>query len=109
MADTVLITESTLTDRYQTTVPDAVRKALQLGKREKIRYTIQADGNVVLSRVEVTEKDPALGSFLTFLAKDIQNHPEQLKAATPELVARIDGLVGSLEVDLDAPLDDEEQ
>lgn len=109
MADTVLITESTLTDRYQTTVPDAVRKALQLGKREKIRYTIQADGNVVLSRAEVTEKDPALGSFLTFLAKDIQNHPEQLKAATPELVARIDGLVGSLEVDLDAPLDDEEQ
>jgi antitoxin PrlF len=50
MANSLLITESTLTDRYQTTVPDAVRKALHLGKREKIRYTIQPDGNVLMSR-----------------------------------------------------------
>ena len=28
--------ESTLTDRYQTTVPETVRRALQLGKRDKI-------------------------------------------------------------------------
>lgn len=109
MADTLFITESTLTDRYQTTVPDAVRKALHLGKREKIRYTIQSDGNVLLSRADVSEQDPALGSFLTFLAKDIQSHPEHLKTATPELVARIQGLVGAVEVDLDSPLDDEDE
>ena len=29
--------ESTLTDRYQTTVPQTVRRALRLGKRDKIR------------------------------------------------------------------------
>ncbi|MFM7907200.1 MAG: type II toxin-antitoxin system PrlF family antitoxin, partial [Microcystis sp.] len=28
--------ESTLTDRYQTTIPDSVRKALGLNKRDKI-------------------------------------------------------------------------
>ena len=28
--------ESTLTDRYQTTVPETVRRALRLGKRDKI-------------------------------------------------------------------------
>ena len=28
--------ESTLSDRYQTTVPEAVRKALGLSKRDKI-------------------------------------------------------------------------
>jgi len=33
--------ESTLTDRYQTTVPNAVRHALKLGKCDKIRYLIQ--------------------------------------------------------------------
>jgi antitoxin PrlF len=109
MADTLFITESTLTDRYQTTVPDAVRKALHIGKREKIRYTIQSDGNVLLSRADVIEQDPALGSFLTFLANDIQSHPEHLKAATPELVERIQGLVGAVEVDLDLPLDDEDE
>ena len=33
---------STLTDRYQTTVPEPVRRALKLGKRDKIHYAIQA-------------------------------------------------------------------
>ena len=109
MSNSLLITESTLTDRYQTTVPDAVRKALHLGKREKIRYTIQPDGNVLLSRAEVNNDDPVLGSFLSFLARDIQNHPEHLKVATPELVSKIQGLVGSIDVDLDAALDDEDE
>ncbi len=31
--------ESTLTDSYQTTVPETVRRALRLGKRDKIHYT----------------------------------------------------------------------
>ena len=42
--------ESTLTDRYQTTVPNAVRHALKLGKRDKICYLIQPDGGVILAR-----------------------------------------------------------
>ena len=32
--------ESTLTDRYQTTVPETVHRALRLSQRDKIRYTI---------------------------------------------------------------------
>jgi antitoxin PrlF len=40
--------ESTLTDGYQTTVPETVRRALRLGKRDKIHYTIRPDGEVVL-------------------------------------------------------------
>ena len=47
MANPILVSESTLTDRYQTTVPGPVRKALHLHKREKIRYTIQPDGSLV--------------------------------------------------------------
>lgn len=109
MAKSLLIIESTLTDRYQTTVPDAVRKALHLNKREKIRYTIQPDGNVVLSRADKEESDPALGSFLTFLANDIQDNPQRLQAATPELASRIQSLVGDIDVDLDASLDDEDE
>ena len=109
MANSLFITESTLTDRYQTTVPDAVRKALHLSKREKIRYTIQPDGNVLLSRADMNDQDPVLGSFLSFLANDIQRHPERLRAATPELVSRIQGLVGGIDIDLDVPLDDEDE
>lgn len=109
MARTLLVSESTLTDRYQTTVPDAVRKALHLSKREKIRYTIQSNGNVLLSRADQDEADPALGSFLTFLARDIQQNPQRLQAVTPELVSRIQNLVGKVELDLDALLDDEDE
>jgi antitoxin PrlF len=42
------------------------------------------------------------------LANDIQNNPQHLKVVTPELVSRIQNLIGDIDIDLDAPLDDEE-
>ncbi|MDA8305977.1 MAG: type II toxin-antitoxin system PrlF family antitoxin [Deltaproteobacteria bacterium] len=102
--------ESTLTDRYQTTVPEAVRRVLELGKRDKIRYTLRQNGEVVLTRATPTEgDDPVLGQFLDFLARDIASHPERLRAVDTGLVNRIQSLVGGVEVDLDAALleDDE--
>ena len=73
--------ESTLTDRYQTTVPETVRRVLRLGKRDKIHYTIRPSGEVVLTRAEPSEgDDPVLGQFLGFLARDIASHPERLQA-----------------------------
>ncbi|MCC6560134.1 MAG: type II toxin-antitoxin system PrlF family antitoxin, partial [Xanthomonadales bacterium] len=78
MAST-LEAESTLTDRYQTTVPETVRRALRLGKRDKIHYTIRPGGEVVLARAEAsTGDDPVLGQFLGFLARDLVRHPERL-------------------------------
>ncbi|MFC3456729.1 type II toxin-antitoxin system PrlF family antitoxin [Massilia haematophila] len=102
--------ESTLTDRYQTTVPETVRRALQLGKRDKIQYTIRPSGEVVLTRVEpAVEDDPVLGSFLGFLARDIASHPERLQAVDASFVQRLQSLTSGVEVDLDAALsaDDE--
>ncbi len=102
--------ESTLTDRYQTTVPEIVRRALQLGKRDKIHYTIRPGGEVVLTRVDASEvDDPVLGQFLGFLARDIASHPERLQAIDSTFVQRIQSLTGGIEVDLDAALsaDDE--
>ena len=102
--------ESTLTDRYQTTVPETVRRALRLGKRDKIHYTIRQNGEVVLTRAEeADEADPVLGQFLGFLARDIAHHPERLQAIDAGLVQRLNALVGDVEVDLDAtlPADDE--
>lgn len=102
--------ESTLTDRYQTTVPETVRRALKLGKRDKIHYTIRPGGEVVLTRVDASEADdPVLGQFLGFLARDIASHPERLKAVDASLVQHLHSLVGGIEVNLDAILsaDDE--
>jgi len=102
--------ESTLTDRYQTTVPETVRRALQLGKRDKIHYTIRPGGEVVLTRADVLEKDdPVLGHFLGFLSSDIASHPERLQGMDASFVLRLQSLTGGIEIDLDAPLsaDDE--
>ncbi len=102
--------ESTLTDRYQTTVPETVRRALRLGKRDKIHYTIRPDGEVVLTRAAGEDgDDPALAPFLGFLARDLAEHPERLKAVDADFAQRIQALVSGVEVDLDAPLsaDDE--
>ncbi|MBE9241798.1 type II toxin-antitoxin system PrlF family antitoxin [Synechocystis salina] len=96
--------ESTLTDRYQTTVPDPVRKALGLNKRDKICYTIEPDGKVWISRIDQEEQDPVLGKFLDFLAQDIEKNPQQIQAISSELVGRVQSLVSGVDVDLDAPL-----
>jgi antitoxin PrlF len=103
--------ESTLTDRYQTTVPEIVRRALGLGKRDKIHYSILPSGEVVLSRAEAApEEDPALGAFLAFLAHDIATHPEHLSPLTGDLLAAVQRAAAEAgDIDLNAPLsaDDE--
>jgi len=101
--------ESTLTDRYQTTVPEGVRNALQLSKRDKIHYTIRSSGEVVLTKASPTIEDPVLGDFLNFLAKDISQHPGKLQVVNAGLVERIRSLVDGVEFDLDEPLSDDDE
>lgn len=107
---TTLEDESTLTERYQTTIPAAVRRALRLGKRDKIHYSVMADGSVVISRADSAgEDDPVLGNFLGFLAHDMADHPERIQTLDTKLAQRIRSLVGDVEIDLDAPLLDDDE
>lgn len=102
--------ESTLTDRYQTTVPETVRRALKLGKRDKIHHTIRPCGEVVLMRVEASDgDDPVIGQFLGFLATDITRNPKRLQTVNAGLVQRIQSLVGDVDVDLDAALSEDDE
>ncbi len=102
--------QSTLTDRYQTTVPEIVRRALQLGKRDKIQFSIRSNGEVVLSRGDRPEEDdPVLGAFLEFLARDLANHPERLEVVDQSFIDRIFSVAGDFDIDLDAPLSAEDE
>ncbi len=102
--------ESTLTDRYQTTVPETVRRALRLGKRDKIHYTIRPGGEVVLSRVDAADDDdPVLGKFLGFLARDMASHPERMRAVDASFLKRLQSLTSGIEVDLDSPLSPDDE
>lgn len=106
---TILTAEATLTSRYQNTVPSEVRKALHLKKGDKVRYTITDNGDVQLSRATESNSDPVIGAFLSFLADDMQNNPKNIQAVNPNLVTTINALVDHIEVDLDAPLTDEDE
>lgn len=100
--------ESTLTDRYQTTVPDPVRRALGLAKRDRIRYLVRGDGTVEMKRAEEGE-DPVLNNFLKFLERDLEAHPERLRAVDAGLAKRIRSLTKDVKVDLGAALDPDDE
>ncbi|MEO5363095.1 MAG: type II toxin-antitoxin system PrlF family antitoxin [Magnetococcus sp. DMHC-8] len=103
--DITLEVESTLTDRYQTTVPETVRRVLRLGKRDKLHYAIRPSGEVVLTRARDSgQDDPVLGQFLVFLARDIAGHPEYLQAVDTRFAQHIQSLVAGVEIDLNTAL-----
>jgi antitoxin PrlF len=102
--------ESKLTDRYQTTVPESIRRALNLSKRDKLHYTLRSNGEVLLSRANTAEEDdPVLGRFLSFLSGDMDSNPTRLSAVGSNLQSRIQNLVEDSQVDLDEPLSAEDE
>ena len=106
--DIIVEDVSKLTDRYQTTVPSAVRKHLRLGKGDQIRYRTDPSGRVYIEAAR-DAADPALGAFLDLLEADVRAHPERLRAFDGALGDRLKALVHDVEIDLDSPLsaDDE--
>ena len=95
--------ESTITAKGQTTVPKAVRQVLGVESGDRIVFKISS-GQVILEKATGEHEDPALGPFLSFLARDL-NAPSHPVPLTPALVNRIDDLTKGIEVDPDAPID----
>jgi antitoxin PrlF len=70
---------STITAKGQTTIPKAVRQALGVGYGGRIAFRV-SDGGVTVCRAD-SDEDPAVESFLSFLAADLKQHPEAVKGA----------------------------
>jgi antitoxin PrlF len=94
---------STITAKGQTTIPKAVRQALGVDYGGKIAFRVDKRG-VTLARVD-EEDDPAIDRFLDFMADDIKQRPEAIKALSPDLAARIAALTKDVDADLDAAID----
>ncbi len=94
---------STITAKGQTTIPKAVRQALGVDYGGKIAFRVDKRG-VTLARVEA-EDDPAIDRFLDFLADDIKQRPQAIKALSPDLAARIAALTEGMDLDLDAAIE----
>ncbi|MDB9315815.1 type II toxin-antitoxin system PrlF family antitoxin [Spirulina sp. CS-785/01] len=103
--------QSKLTKRYQTTIPEPIRQVLGLKKLDKITYTVQEDGQVVISRFnpEDRESDPILEQFLDFLVQDMQQNPQNIQGISSDLIDHLQSLVADVEIDLDAPLLEEDE
>ena len=99
---------STLTDRYQTTIPDTVRKALGLTKRDQLLYTVLPNGEIRVQKADTVNDDVALNAFLQLLEKDIMENPQNLVPLAKERLAYWRSLGDGKEIDLDAPLLDED-
>jgi antitoxin PrlF len=98
--------EATITERGQTTVPAPIRKMLGV-KKGPIVFKGLSDGTVVIEPKKGSAPDPVIEKFLDFLEKDMEKHPQRLAPLTQEMLDEIHDLVGHLDIDLDAPLDDD--
>jgi antitoxin PrlF len=108
VAQALLEFEATITDRGQTTVPSAIRTMLGV-KKGTIVFKGLEDGTVVIERKDVADdhEDPVIGKFLAFLECDMAASPVTLRPLTQDLLDRSAALTAGVEVDLDAPLEDE--
>lgn len=99
---------STLTDRFQTTIPTFVRNELGLEKRDQIEFLKSDDGYIVLKKAEPKQDDgefsPELLAWLDFISKDHNQRPEQIKPFTTEMRDKAYQLTNGYDIDLDASL-----
>ena len=98
-AMTALVEErSKITAKGQTTVPKAVRQALGVGYGDEIAFVVDERG-VSVRRAEGEDTDPVIGRFLDFLARDMTEHPQNIRAFPPPLVERMASLTEGMMVD----------
>lgn len=95
---------SSVTDRYQTTIPKGVRDALGIRRGDTIAYELSGNRVLLSRQAETPSDDPALLGFLDLLERDIAMHPERLEPLPHALVDRARALVDGVDVDLDARL-----
>lgn len=95
---------STITAKGQTTIPKAVRRALGVDYGGRIAFRVDKHG-VSVHRADAEGDDPAIDSFLNFLARDIEQRPEAITTFSPALAARIAALTEGMDIDLNAEID----
>lgn len=107
-AQALLEFEATITDRGQTTVPSAIRNMLGV-KKGTIVFKGLEDGTVFIERKDVADEnsDPVIWNFLAFLEADMAASPTNIRPLSQVLLDRSADLTEGVEVDLDAPLENE--
>ena len=63
---------ATITSKGQITLPKAIRQALGVEAGDKVGFELRENGEVLVHRAAAEHEDPAIGAFLSLLARDIE-------------------------------------
>lgn len=77
---------ATITSKGQITLPKPIRQALGVDAGGKVAFDFIGDRIIVTRVIDEPHEDPAIGSFLALLEKDIQSGRHI--AALPDSLAR---------------------
>ena len=94
----VIEKDAKVTAQGQTTVPASIREALGVEPGDRITFSVENDGSVSVRRTE-DGRDPAIGAFLEFLAKDIEQRPDAIEPLTASLEANLRELTARTVID----------
>ena len=92
----------TVTSKGQATFPKPIRKVLNLSKGDLVNYhwdMSDPEAVVIRRHIPAQQSDPAMTAFLTFLARDMQRNPANVRPFTPEMAERIAELTEGMEFD----------
>ena len=92
-----LASRSKITSKGQTTIPLEVRKALDIGPKDRIEFRILEGGKVELKKASEESSDPVVAAYLEFLEADLLAHPQKLSVLEHDPL--IENLVTGVEVE----------
>jgi len=95
----VLEKASTIYKKGQTTLPIEVRNALGVHAGDSVTFRVEGDGTVLVRKTEGREDDPAMASFLQFLADDIARHPHVIQPLTSDLERELRAITAKTMID----------
>lgn len=94
---------ATITSKGQITLPKPIRQALGVDYGGKVAFNLQGSQVIVTRADEEAHEDPAIGSFLALLEKDIRTG--QHLCALPDSLVQAMLAALTHPVDLDAKID----
>jgi antitoxin PrlF len=94
---------ATITSKGQITLPKAIRQALGVDYGGKVAFDLRGSQVIVTRADETAHEDPAIGSFLALLEKDIRTG--QHLCALPDSLVQAMLATLTQPVDLDAEIE----
>lgn len=86
-----------LTSKSQTTIPIAIRKALDIGPEDRIVFELLESGEVQLTKAQQSQTDAAVSAYLQFLERDLVQNPQKLSVLQRD--KRLQALLSGVQIE----------